>query len=83
MVSSGTDNAYANAVAFIPSGIAINNVDAVSSIEIVDSTFPVDFPYLGECRISTEVQRAKENPGGEPRHENGSCRSHSGKKPSL
>jgi len=76
MVGSSTDDAYADAVTLIPPSVAINNVDAISSIEIVDSTFSVDFPHLEECRVSTEVQihvikEAEESVGWKPRHKNG------------
>lgn len=76
MVSAGTDDAYTDAIALIPSSIAINNVDAISSIEIVHSTLPIDFPYLKGDGISTVVQRhvirsVEKIAGWEPRYENG------------
>ena len=46
MVSSGADNADADAIPLIPTGIAIDDIDAVSGVEVVDSAFSVDFPDL-------------------------------------
>ena len=46
MVGSSTDNADADAIPFVPAGVAINDVDAVSSVEVVDGAFSVDFPDL-------------------------------------
>jgi hypothetical protein len=46
MVGTGTDNTNADAVALVPAGVTIDNIDAVASVEIVDSTLTVDAPNL-------------------------------------
>ena len=46
MVGASADDADADAVSLIPAGIAIDDVDAVSGVEVVDSTFSVDSPDL-------------------------------------
>ena len=46
MVSSGADNAHADPIALIPPGVAINNVDAVSGVQVINGTFSVYFPDL-------------------------------------
>jgi len=42
MVGSGADNANIDPVAFIPTCEAIDNVDSISGVEIVDCTLSVD-----------------------------------------
>lgn len=46
MVSTGTDDSDSNSVAFIPSCKAIDDVDAVSCVQVVNGTFSVDSPHL-------------------------------------
>jgi hypothetical protein len=46
MISTGADDSNADAVPLIPAGEAIDNVDTVSGIEVVNSSFPVDLPDL-------------------------------------
>jgi len=46
MVGTSTDNTDADSVALVPSGVTIDNVDAVSRVKVVDGTFAVDFPHL-------------------------------------
>ena len=46
MVGSGTDDSNIDTISLIPSSKAIDNVDSVSGVQIVDSAFPVDFPDL-------------------------------------
>lgn len=46
MVGSSADNANTDPISFIPASVAINNIDSVSSIQIIDGTLSVDPPYL-------------------------------------
>ena len=46
MVGTGTDNTDADAVALVPAGETIDNVDTVASVEVVNSTLTVDTPDL-------------------------------------
>lgn len=46
MVRASTDNANVDSVAFVPSSEAIDDVYPTSSVEVIDRTFSVDFPYL-------------------------------------
>lgn len=46
MVSSSADDAHADPISLIPASVAINNIDSVSSVQVVDSTLSVDPPYL-------------------------------------
>jgi hypothetical protein len=48
MVGTGADDAYAYPVALVPAGEAINDVDAVPGVEVVNSTLTVDTPDLDE-----------------------------------
>lgn len=51
MVGTGTDNSDVDSVAGIPSGVSIDNVDSVTSVQVVDSTFSVDSPCLRLKRL--------------------------------
>lgn len=46
VVGSGANNADVDAVALVPAGEAIDDVDAGAGIEVVDGTLAVDFPNL-------------------------------------
>jgi hypothetical protein len=46
MVSTRADNTDVDAVALVPAGETIDNVDAVTSVEVVDGTLAVDTPDL-------------------------------------
>ena len=46
MIRSSTNNSHANAVPLIPASIAINDIDSVAGIQIVDGSFSVDPPDL-------------------------------------
>lgn len=50
MVGSCTDNANIYPVSFIPTRKAVNNINSISGVEIVDSAFSVDQPDLSENR---------------------------------
>jgi hypothetical protein len=55
MVGTGADNADADAVLLIPAGVAIDNVDAVAGVEIVDGTLTVDLPDLCDLVLSVTL----------------------------
>jgi len=46
MVSAGADNADLDAVFLIPSCETVDDINAISSVEVVNGTFAVDSPYL-------------------------------------
>jgi hypothetical protein len=48
VVGTGANNPDLDTVALIPAGVTINNVNAVTGVEVVDSTFTVDPPDLKE-----------------------------------
>jgi hypothetical protein len=48
MVGTSADDANAYPVALVPAGEAINDVDAVPGVEVVDGTLTVDTPDLDE-----------------------------------
>ena len=71
MVSSGAYNADIDAVSFIPSSEAIDNVYSVSSIEIIDRSLPIDFPDLypellveKNCARARRLEAAKDEAAG-------------------
>jgi hypothetical protein len=56
MVGASADNANVDAVALVPAGETIDNVDAVTGVEVVDSTLAVDTPDLFERIVSCSVR---------------------------
>lgn len=46
MVGTSADNADSDPITLVPTSKAINDVDSVSSIQIIDGTFAVDPPNL-------------------------------------
>lgn len=46
VVGASADNANADLVAFVPAGVTIDNIDAVTGVQVVDSTLTVDTPDL-------------------------------------
>jgi hypothetical protein len=46
MVGASADDTDADTVLLVPAGVAIDDVDAVAGVEVVDSTFAVDLPDL-------------------------------------
>lgn len=52
MVGARTDDPHFDAVALIPAGEAIDNVNSVSCVQVVDCTFSVDPPDLRQGESS-------------------------------
>lgn len=48
MVGTSADDTDADAVSLIPAGKAINDIDTVAGVEVVNSTLTVDSPDLGD-----------------------------------
>jgi len=46
MVGTSADNTNVDAVALVPAGETIDNVDAVAGVEVVYSTLTVDTPHI-------------------------------------
>lgn len=57
MVGASADNAHADAVLLVPAGISIDDIDAISGVEVVDGTLAVDFPDLTNHVVSIHVPR--------------------------
>lgn len=56
MVRSGADDAHVDSITFVPTGKAIDNIDPISGVEIVDRTLSVDSPDLsGRFRVSVKT----------------------------
>ena len=54
MVSTRADNTNVDPVTLVPSCVAIDNVDAVASVEVVDCSLAVDTPDLRtQSHVST------------------------------
>jgi hypothetical protein len=56
MVGASADNANVDAVALVPAGETIDNVDAVAGVEVVDSALAVDTPDLFGRNVSYSVR---------------------------
>lgn len=52
VVGASANNADADTVALIPTSIAVNDIDAVTGVQVVDSTLTVDAPDLQGCIVS-------------------------------
>lgn len=48
MISTGADDANIDPVSFIPTSEAIDDINSVPGIQIVDGAFSVDFPHLSK-----------------------------------
>ena len=46
MVGSSTDDADADPIPFIPASKTVDDIDAISRIQVVDSSLAIDFPSL-------------------------------------
>jgi hypothetical protein len=46
MVGASADDTDADSVLLVPASIAVNDIDAVAGVEVVDSALSVDFPDL-------------------------------------
>lgn len=55
VVGTSADNANADAVALIPAGVTIDDIDAVAGVEVVDSTLTVDTPDLWGKMLVTSL----------------------------
>jgi hypothetical protein len=47
MVGASADDTHADPVALVPAGEAIDDVDALAGVEVVNGTLTVDAPDLG------------------------------------
>jgi hypothetical protein len=54
VVGASADNANANTVALVPASVTIDDIDAVTGVQVVDSTLTVDAPNLQGCIVSIE-----------------------------
>lgn len=46
MVGTSADNADSDSITFVPTSKAVNDVNSISSVQVVDSTFAVNPPNL-------------------------------------
>ena len=46
MIGTGANDADIDSIALIPPGKAIDDIDSRPGVEVIDSTFSIDFPYL-------------------------------------
>jgi hypothetical protein len=54
MVGTGADDTHADPVLLIPASVTVNDVDAVTGVEVVDSTLTVDLPDLRANYVSLD-----------------------------
>jgi hypothetical protein len=53
MIGTSADDPYSDSVSLIPTGETIDDIDAVPRVQVIDSTFAVDFPDLVTCVSAT------------------------------
>ena len=46
MIRSSTYDSHTDTVPLIPASIAINDIDSVAGVQVVDSAFSIDLPDL-------------------------------------
>lgn len=46
MIGSSADDAHSDTISLIPSSISIDNIDTISCVQVVNSSFPVNPPDL-------------------------------------
>jgi hypothetical protein len=56
MVGSRRDDSNVDPVTLIPTSKAIDDIDAVSGVEVVYRTFTIDFPYLLPKEVSISIR---------------------------
>ena len=59
MVGASADDPHADAVALIPSCKAVDDVDAVAGVEVVDGTLTVDSPDLDSVLLAIEADEER------------------------
>lgn len=55
MVGASTDDSNVDSVSLVPTRISIDNINAISGIEIIDSSFSVNFPDLFKYMLDSET----------------------------
>lgn len=55
MVGTRADNSDVDSVTLIPTSIAIDDVDSIPCVQVINSTFSVNFPYLDKRHMSVIV----------------------------
>ena len=53
MIGTSANDSDIDAILLVPSGKSIYHVDAISSIQVIDGTFSIDFPDLNAPKIRT------------------------------
>jgi len=48
VIGASAHHAYTYPVAFVPAGVAIDDVDTVPGVEVINGTFTIDTPYLNK-----------------------------------
>ena len=49
MIRSSTDDSHTDTVPLIPTSIAINDIDSITRIQVVDGTFSINLPDLEDA----------------------------------
>jgi hypothetical protein len=53
MVGASTDDSNVDSVSLVPASISVDDINAISCVEIIDSSFTVDFPDLFEYMLDS------------------------------
>lgn len=66
MVGTSAHNSDIDPVSLVPSCIAVDDVDSVSSVQVVDCSLPVDLPDLGHHMLAKVPKQHGTNPLSSP-----------------
>jgi hypothetical protein len=59
MVGTGTDDSDIDPVFLVPTGVSVDNIDSIPSVEVIYGSFTIDLPYLRENRYQSARSGAK------------------------
>lgn len=74
MVSSSTDDSDVDSISLVPASISIDDINAVSCVKIVDSSFSVNFPYLVEKTLVLDFYKINVEANARRRRQQGQSR---------
>ena len=59
MIRSSTYDSHTDTVPLIPASIAINDIDSVAGVQVVDGAFSIDLPDLWFDTVREGLQRKR------------------------
>ena len=59
MIRSSTNDSHTDTVSLIPTSIAINDIDSVAGVQVIDGAFSIDLPDLDLIRSERSERGSK------------------------